>query len=131
MEGGRLRSLAAGLGLGALAFGIPPVFAPRAFGRAFGIVAPDPPVATAIRSVGVRDVVLGAGLFWAAARGGKYAPWLLARAVTDAGDALAVGAAVLAGARERRFLALGALALGAAAVGAGLYRDARRAPGGA
>jgi hypothetical protein len=130
MDSQHLRSLAGGLGLGALAFGAVPVVAPRAFGRVFGIAVPDPPMATAIRSAGVRDVVLGAGLWWAAASGGRYAPWLLARAATDAGDALAVGAAVLSGARDRRFLALGVLALGAAGVGAGLYRESRRAPGG-
>jgi hypothetical protein len=130
MDSQRLRALAGGLGLGALAFGAVPVCAPRAFGRVCGIAVPDPPAATAIRSVGVRDVVLGAGLWWAAAGGAGYAPWLLARAVTDAGDALAVGAAVLAGARDRRFLALGILALGAAGVGAGLYHAARSAPGG-
>ena len=50
--------------------------------------------------------------------------------MTDAADALAVGAAVLAGAATRRFLALGLLALGAAGAGAGLYREARSAPGG-
>jgi hypothetical protein len=131
MDGRRLRSLAGGLGLGALAFGAAPVVAPGAFGRVFGIAVAGPPVATAIRSVGVRDVVLGAGLWWAAASGGGYAPWLLARAVTGAGDALAVGAAALAGARDRRFLLLGVLALGAAGVGAGLYREVRSAPGGA
>jgi hypothetical protein len=48
--------------------------------------------------------------------------------VTDAGDALTVGAAGLAGAHGRRFLALGILALGAARVGAGLCGEARRAP---
>jgi hypothetical protein len=95
----------------------------------FGIAVPDPMVAAAVRSVGVRDIVLGIGLWWAASSGGGYAPWLLARAVADGGDALAVGAAALAGARDRRFLALGLLALGAAGAGAGLYREALGAPG--
>ena len=39
-----------------------------------------------MRSLGVRDVVMGIGLWSAAAHGGKYLPWLLARILVDGGD---------------------------------------------
>jgi hypothetical protein len=119
----RLLSLA--LGAGAVAFGIPALLAPAWFARLFGIAAADnPTVATAIRSVGIRDVVIGAGLFGAARardRSGMQ-QWLLARTASDAGDAVAVGLAVAAGARNPRFLGLGALAVSAAAFGGVLLR---------
>src|ERR1043166_8694580 len=55
--------LSTALGVGAIAFGIPAVVTPVWFARLFGIgSAEDPTVATAIRSVGIRDVVIGLGL---------------------------------------------------------------------
>lgn len=126
MRDQRVRGLAAGLGLATLAFGVTPVVAPRRFAQIFGFPEPDVPAAAMMRSLGVRDVVMGMGLWSAAAHGGKYAPWLLARMLTDAGDALAVGVAAGAGWHNRRFLALGALALGAAASDAVLWRAARK-----
>jgi hypothetical protein len=120
-----VRSIATALGLGAIVFGIPAVIAPAPFARLFGIAsAADPTVATAIRSVGIRDVMIGLGLF-RAARGGDGAAlrqWLIARAASDAGDACAVGLAVAAGVRDPRFLGLGGLAAGAAALGMVLLR---------
>ena len=38
---------------------------------------------------GARDIAVGMGLWSAAAHGGNYAPWLLARAICDGGDTLA------------------------------------------
>ena len=123
------------LGLGAILFGIPALVAPGRFARLFGIAAADEPtVATAIRSVGIRDVMIGYGLLRAVQAGDSYAlrQWLVARAASDAGDAVAVGLAVAAGAREPRFLGLGAVAVGAALLGAVLVSSfparARRFP---
>jgi Domain of unknown function (DUF4267) len=123
-----MRVLAGGLGLGAAVFGILPALFPGWFARLFGIgAAEDPTVATAIRSVGVRDLIIGLGLVQAAREGRRDAlsRWLLARAAADAGDALAVGVAVAAGARAPRFIGLGAFAAGAAIVGIALARAAR------
>lgn len=124
-----MRQLATLLGAGAVFFGALPAVAPGLFARLFGIAAAaEPSVATAIRSVGVRDVVTGVGLLNAARGGDERAlgHWLLARTACDAGDAVAVALAVAAGARDWRFLGLGGLAFGAAAFGAGLSLAARR-----
>jgi hypothetical protein len=121
MAADRLATLVAGLGLGSFVFGVAPALAPRFFGRLFGLPEwAGPTVPTMVRSVGVRDAVLGAGLWAAATRRGDYRPWLLARALADSSDTLAVALAVRAGAREPRFMALGALALGAAVYGIAL-----------
>jgi len=119
-----LRHLVAGLGLGTLFFGVAPLVAPRQFARLFGFHPPDPAVASVMRSVGLRDAVMGMGLWSAAVHGGKYGPWLLARTLTDGGDTLAVSLAVACGARNPRFVALGALALVATIVDAALYAAA-------
>ena len=58
------------LGGGAALFGVAPLVYPRLFGRLFGIAAVDDgTVATVIRSVGVRDLVIGLGLHRAARAG--------------------------------------------------------------
>lgn len=129
MDERELRRIAAGLGLATLAFGVMPLVAPRRFARLFGFATPDAATASMMRSLGVRDAVMGMGLWSAAAHGGKFAPWLLARTLTDGGDTLAVGWAAGQGWRNVRFLALGALALGATAFDAALYTAARRADG--
>jgi len=124
----RLRRLSTVLGGGAALFGVAPLVDPRLFGRLFGIAAVDDrTVATAIRSVGVRDLVIGHGLLRAARTGDDrdLHRWLVARAACDAGDLVAVALAVRSGERDRRFLALGALAAGATAFGAALARAAR------
>jgi hypothetical protein len=121
--------LSTALGVGAIAFGIPAVVTPVWFARLLGIgSAEDPTVATAIRSVGIRDVVIGLGLVRSVRRGDPLGieQWLLARTAADAGDVLAVGVAVAGGARGRRFLGLGALAVGATALGGALLRYAPR-----
>jgi hypothetical protein len=122
----QMRSLAAALGLGVAAFGAVPLTAPRAFGRLCGLAASDDAMASVVRSVGVRDVVMGMGLWSAATHSGKFVPWLLSRLLTDGGDVVVVSLAVAAGARQRRFLALGGLALGAALADASLYLAARQ-----
>jgi hypothetical protein len=118
--------LAQALGLGAAAFGLPPVLAPRFFGRLAGMDPGDNPVlAVAYRSVGIRDVAIGLGLWSAAAHGGNYAPWLLARLLADAGDTAATALAIAAGVRDTRFYGLTALAAGASLAGACLWQQAR------
>jgi hypothetical protein len=119
------RALAAGVGVSMIAFGALPTLAPRPFARLVGFAPPDPATASMMRSIGARDVVMGIGLWSAAAHGGKYLPWLLARALVDGGDTLSVGLAIAQGKRDPRFLALGALALGAALSEAALYAIAR------
>lgn len=126
MRSRAIRSLVAGIGGGAVVFGLAPVVAPRQFARCFGFPPPDLVTTSVMQSLGVRDAVLGMGLWSAAAHGGNFVPWLLARALTDAGDALAVGAAVGRGARNPRFVALGSLALSAAIVETALYARVRR-----
>jgi hypothetical protein len=115
------RSLAAGMGLTMVAFGALPTVTPGAFARLFGFPRPDAQGAAMMRSLGLRDVVMGIGLWSAAAHGGRYQPLLLARALTDGGDTLAVALAVAQGKRDPRFIALGALALGAALGETALY----------
>jgi hypothetical protein len=120
--------LAAALGLGAVVFGALPALLPRYFGSMFGIAATDnPSVATAIRSVGIRDVVLGIGILQALRDGDRRAlhRWLLARTAADLGDCLGVTLGVAAGERSRGFLTLGALALSAAGLGAWLSKQTR------
>ena len=123
----RLRQFAGVLGLGAAGFGALPLVAPRFFARLFGMDAGRRPAAeVAFRSVGVRDVVLGLGLWSAAAHGGKLGPWLLARALSDTGDTIAAWLAIRRGARSPRFIALSFLALAAAATGSALWLAARQ-----
>lgn len=123
----QIRRLAAALGLATVAFGATPLVAPSLFARLFGFPKPDAGTASMMRSLGVRDVVMGMGLWSAAAHDRNYAPWLLARLLTDGGDAVAVSIGAGAGHRNGRFLALGALALGAAAGDAVLWRRAKAA----
>ncbi len=104
-----------------VAFGALPAIAPRSFARLFGFAPPDAPTASMMRSLGVRDVVMGIGLWSAAAHRGKYLPWLLARALVDGGDTLAVSLAVAQGNRDPRFITLDALALGATLAEITLY----------
>jgi hypothetical protein len=122
----RIRQLAAGLGLSLFAFGALPAVAPKPFAWLFGLGQPTPETASMIRSIGVRDAVMGMGLWSAAAHGGKYAPWLLARILSDGGDTVAVGIAAAQGQRHPRFVGLGVLALAATFADAALWALARR-----
>lgn len=119
------RTAATGIGMSMIAFGMVPLIAPSLFARMFGIDKPDPATASMMRSLGVRDTVMGIGLWSAASHGGKYLPWLLTRILTDSGDTLAVGVAVAQGKRNPGFVALGGLALGAALAEVALYAIAR------
>ena len=125
----RIRRLAAGLGLGLLAFGAIPVIAPRPFASVFGFDEPTAETAAMSRSIGARDVAMGAGLWSAATQGRNYAPWLLARVLSDGGDALAIGIAAAQGKRNARFLSLGGMALAATLADAALWALARQARG--
>jgi hypothetical protein len=113
-----IRALIRLFGLGTLLFGIGPTFAPRWFGRLFGLpVSSDERLLVMVRSVGVRDATIGLALLLTAPDPVAYRPWLIARIAADAGDTLAVGLAVLRGVRQPRFVALGALALSASITG--------------
>ena len=90
-----LRNAAVGLSLGRAALGVVLLVAP---GRvAAGWVGPsgtEPPAETLARSVGVRDVVLGAAAAAALLGDHDSAPaWLAGSAICDAGDMLATLAA--------------------------------------
>lgn len=118
----RLRQLTLSLGIGTLVVGIVPWIAPRWFARTFGISADaSPAIDVAIRSVSARDAINGIGILSATIHGGRVAPWILARALSDGTDTLAIGFAWKAGARDPRLLALGAIALGATAFDVVLY----------
>jgi hypothetical protein len=124
-----VRSAARSLGLATVAFGALPLAAPGLAARVFGLpTSANPAIASVYRSIGVRDLAIGLGLWSAATHGGNYAPWLLARAICDGGDFLGTALAIRAGVREKRFLALNLLALGATLAGAYLHRQARSAP---
>jgi hypothetical protein len=122
-----LRPLAAALGAGVAVFGGVSALAPGPFARLFGLSAPDLTTISMIQSIGARDVVMGIGLWSAAVHGGNFLPWLLARALVDAGDTVSVGTAIARGERTPRFLALGVLALFAAVTEAALYTSLRLA----
>ncbi len=96
-----MRALIRLFGLGTLLFGIGPTLAPRWFGRLFDLpVSSDERLLVMVRSVGVRDATIGLALVLTAPRPGAYRPWLIARIAADTGDTLAVGLAVLRGARQ-------------------------------
>lgn len=125
---GLLRRLTLGLSYGTIAFGVVPALAPRAFARLFEIPrANDPATELLIRTVGARDVINGIGIFSAALHGGRVAPWILARAVADGSDTLAITVAALQGLRRPRLLALGLIALGATLLDITLYLGHKRA----
>jgi len=110
------------LGVGLAIFSLPAIFLPRFFARLVGLSVPDEPGAVAIRSIAVRDTVMGVGLVSAATHGSRLAPWLMIRTLCDGGDALAIGFAFARGGGNPRLAALGALALGAAVYDALLWR---------
>lgn len=122
-----LRNGTLALGVGLIAFSLPALPAPRFFGRLAGLPVPDEPAGTvAVRSVALRDVVMGVGLVSAATHGGRLGPWLLTRMLCDAGDAIAIAIAAARGARSGRLIALGVIAAGATVVDGLLYARARR-----
>jgi hypothetical protein len=83
-----------------------------------------------VRMLGVRDLTLGLGAAYAGVGRRDLAPWLLAQAVADGGDAVVLALA----ARERqvsgpRAAALAAMAAGAAVAGVVAARDVAGRPG--
>jgi len=122
MSSQNLRRSTLGLGIGTVLVGVAPFLAPRAFARAAGLPLGESPAADiAIRSVSARDAINGVGILSATIHGGRVAPWILARALADGMDVLAIGLAWRAGARNTRLLALWAVALGATVLDVLLY----------
>jgi hypothetical protein len=110
--GGQLAAVRAGLGLVMLAR---PMLVPRPLG-VDRITAGR--VDWLVRMAGVRDLALGAGGL-AAARTGGQRSWVLAGALSDAGDALILGRAVRRG-QVGRVLGSGAALSAVAAAALGL-----------
>jgi hypothetical protein len=122
ITGDRLRQLTVCLGIGTIVFGALPLLFPRPFARLFGIpMASGPAADVVVRSVSARDVVSGVGILSAVHHGGRVAPWLLGRTLTDGADSVAIGIAGISGDRNPRFLALGAIAVGATILDLVLY----------
>jgi len=88
----RLRTAAIGLSAGRAALGAGLLVAPRRIAEGWiGPRAREAPAATLARSVGVRDVALGAGAVVALLREDPSAPaWLAGAALCDIGDMIAV-----------------------------------------
>jgi hypothetical protein len=123
-----LRRLTLALGLGTVLVGLAPLLFPRRFAEAFGLpMADNPALDVMIRSVSARDAINGAGIMSATLHGGRVVPWLLARAVADGTDTVAIGIAWASGARSGRLLLLGGIALAAFVVDLVLYTGHRAA----
>ena len=124
---GDVRVATTALGVATALFGLWPVLAPRSFARVFGLpTQAEPTTGLSIRSVGIRDLVMGAGLVSAAVHGGRIAPWLLARLLIDSLDGAAVGLTLVSRqGRSRPLALLGLLAAGAAAIDGALWWAAR------
>ncbi len=123
----RVRTRAVWLGAVSAGIGGMLALAPRLSGHLFGLaIGRESTAPVMFRAAGVRDLVVNAGLISAARHGGNYAPWLLARALSDAGDVVAVLLAALAGARHPRTYGLGLVALVHTAIDLLLWRAARR-----
>lgn len=127
----QLRSTTILLAVGTILAGVLPILAPGWFARLFGLPWSERPGAEiTIRSVGARDAVSGVGLLSAELHGGRVAPWLLGRLLSDASDVVWVSLAFLRGARSPRVVGLGAIALGAALLDLTLYRGHKALVGG-
>lgn len=95
------------LGLGRIVIGSALALAPRRTGRAWlGDIATQPGAAVAVRSLGARDIAIGAGLVRALDTGADTRPWLLASAAADAADAIGTLLAWKHLARRGRLLTL-------------------------
>ena len=87
----RPRTLATGLGAVSIGIGGVLALTPRLSGRLSGLpVGREPTAPVMFRAAGLRDLVVNVGLISAARHGGNYAPWLVARALSNAGDVVAV-----------------------------------------
>lgn len=116
-----LRQAAIGLSVGRAVLGLVLLIVPEPVAKGWiGPRGAEAPVATLARSVGVRDVALGAGGAIALLRGDDSAPaWLAGAAVCDLGDiaatAIARGSLPAAGVRGTIALAGGSAVLAALA----------------
>lgn len=105
------------LGIGRIVIGAALTLAPRRTGRGWlGDIAMQPGAAVAVRSLGARDIAIGAGLVRALDTGADTKPWLLASAAADAADAIGTLIAWKHLARRGRLVTL-AMATGATVVG--------------
>jgi hypothetical protein len=123
------RQLARLFAAGRMAIGAAVAARPEVLARGFRVdSATARRTAWLARMFGVRDMVLGAGTLFSLGRSGAPGPWLLASAVSDAGDA-----AALTGAIRRRQVSVPPAALGAvmAVVSVGVHAAATRPSRGA
>jgi hypothetical protein len=116
----RPSSLAIGFGAGRALVGVALLAAPAPIARGW-VGAGDTPATVLTRSLGARDLVIGAGLALAAAHGGDPRRWLAGGVLADTVDGIATLAAGEAIPRNGR-LGTAALAGGAALFGAWLAR---------
>ncbi|HKH22735.1 MAG TPA: hypothetical protein VKA88_03865 [Solirubrobacterales bacterium] len=88
-------TLARGLAINRIAFGLGYIAAPERTGKGWVGKAAEKGGATVLtRALGARDLVLGAGALWAMQRRAESArPWFAAHAVADATDLAATVAA--------------------------------------
>jgi hypothetical protein len=99
-----------GLGIARVGVGFALFARPAALPRAVGVDRVSARrLAWVVRLFAVRDAALGAGLAYAVVRRQPVRPWLAASAVSDAGDAVALAAAVRG--REVGAVRAGAVAL--------------------
>lgn len=116
------------LGAGRVAIGAWMLGRPGGLGRFLGVDRVTAERTTWLtRMVAAREVALGAGTLAAVRRGGAVGPWLVAQAVADAGDAVAIAG----GLRRRQVRALPAVlvilaGLGGALAESRLLIDVRR-----
>ncbi len=107
---------------GRVAFGLGLMALPARLGSSWlGPAGEQRPVHVALRGLGARDIALAGGAAWAAARGGRARPWLIA---TVGGDLADLTATVIAGdalperARTGTLLLAGGSAIAGAALAA-------------
>ena len=110
-----------GLGIGTILFGVAPIIAPRRFAQLFGLPSQGAAASVAIRSVGVRDAVIGAGLLLTINDAKNNGYWLLARGASDGGDAVSCAIALRRDRRNLRLWLLAGVAAAAAGVDLSLY----------
>lgn len=107
---------------GRVAFGLGLMALPARLGSSWlGPSAEQRSVHVALRGLGARDIALAGGAAWAAARGGRVRPWLIA---TVGGDLADLAATLIAGdelpkrARTGTLLLAGGSAIAGAALAA-------------
>lgn len=111
-----------GLAAASLVLGAGAIFAPQEIARLLGDadLAGHPAGSGYYRVLGLRDVVVGAGLI-AGMRRGSVRPWLLVRAVGDLLDAATIGLPAVRHGRRRQMLTGLGLPLASVATSLGLW----------